>query len=109
LVKGVIVKQAGCVVLLKLRVVKSAVVKVQDVKQLWRLKFSRLEYKMSILNVWAGYIAKLNHLVLSVFDGVEMNVPAFRVDGTIARFVWPSAAECLPVCIRGLVPARIVR
>jgi hypothetical protein len=37
------VKQAGCVVLLKLRVMKSAVMKVQDVK-LWGLRFSRLKY-----------------------------------------------------------------
>jgi hypothetical protein len=42
--KNINVKQAGRVVLLKLRVVKSAVVKVWDVKLLWGLKFSRLEY-----------------------------------------------------------------
>jgi hypothetical protein len=30
--------------------------------------------------VWAGYRAKLNHLVLSVLGGIERNVPAFRVD-----------------------------
>jgi hypothetical protein len=36
--------------------------------------------------VWAGYRAKLNHLVLSVLDGAEKNVPAFRVDGVL--FTW---------------------
>jgi hypothetical protein len=32
---------------------------------------------------WACYRAKLKHLVLSVLDSVERNVPAFRVDGAI--------------------------
>jgi hypothetical protein len=29
--------------------------------------------------VLAGYRAKLNYLLLSVLDGIERNVPAFRV------------------------------
>jgi hypothetical protein len=51
--------------------------------------------------VWADYRAKLNHLVLSVLDGVERNGPAFRVDGAIVRLVWLSAAECVLVCTGG--------
>jgi hypothetical protein len=38
-----------------------------------------LDFSISML--WAGYRAKFNHLALSVLDGVERNVPAFRVDG----------------------------
>jgi hypothetical protein len=59
--------------------------------------------------VWAGYRAKLNHLILSVLDGVERNVPAFRVAGALVRLVWSSAAEYVKVCTRGEVPAGIVR
>jgi hypothetical protein len=58
--------------------------------------------------VWACYRAKLNHLVLCVLDGVERNVPAVRADGAIVRLVWLSAAECVPACTGGQVPAGIV-
>jgi hypothetical protein len=55
--KNINVNQAKCVVLLKLRVVKSAVIKVLNVKLLWGLKFSRLEYyKIAIRMVWASYM-----------------------------------------------------
>jgi hypothetical protein len=44
------------------------------------LKLSKLEcYTIALRMVWTGYTAKLNHLVLSVLDGIERNVPAFRV------------------------------
>jgi hypothetical protein len=44
-------KQAGCVMLLKLRALK-----VQGVKLLWGLKFSRLEYYNIFQYVWCGQV-----------------------------------------------------
>jgi hypothetical protein len=44
---------------------------------MWELKLNC--YNGSIRMVLAGYRAKLNHLLLSVLDGIERDVPAFRL------------------------------
>jgi hypothetical protein len=56
--------------------------------------------------VWAGYRAKLNHLVLSVLDGVEGNVPAFRVDVGYCSLGVAICCRMHPSLYRGLGSCR---